>query len=257
MGAITATSAGAVSAVFAYAKSEQQLAAMVSALVAMSGGLSSILADHFERAPSGIKIASAEEYGKLVEMRSALERMGARIARDSLFEIDDEELHNMSKTIDAYAERNRSPVVRMTSTVVRWNSAAMRALRSLGRAFEIIEDRGGRGLAERDPALGRGAAGLLLDGIEPGDALDRLLGDRRGLRRDGRRRTCAGRGPCRRPRGWRRSGRGRRSRHSRRHASSRGSGRDGPSDAAPSGRPRSDTRPPARAAPPQGRSSRA
>jgi hypothetical protein len=30
-------------------------------------------------------------------------------------------------------------------------------------------------------SLGRGATGLLLDGIEPGDTLDRLLGDRRGL----------------------------------------------------------------------------
>lgn len=44
-----------------------------------------------------------------------------------------------------------------------------------------MEERGCGGLAERDAALGRRAAGLLLEGIEPGDALDRLLGDRRGL----------------------------------------------------------------------------
>src|SRR5690606_7231249 len=47
--------------------------------------------------------------------------------------------------------------------------------------FKVVEDRGGGGLAERDAALGRGAAGPLLDGIEAGDAPDCLLGDRRCL----------------------------------------------------------------------------
>jgi hypothetical protein len=47
--------------------------------------------------------------------------------------------------------------------------------------FKLIKHRDGLGLAEVHPALGRGAAGLLLDGVEPGDALDGFLGDRRGL----------------------------------------------------------------------------
>ena len=48
---------------------------MISALVAMAGGFAAIIAEYFERSPSGIKIASAEEYGKLVEIRSSIERI--------------------------------------------------------------------------------------------------------------------------------------------------------------------------------------
>jgi hypothetical protein len=49
----------------------------------------------------------------------------------------------------------------------------MRASCSLSQGFEVVEDRRGGGPAERDAPLGRGATGLLLDGIEPGDTLDR------------------------------------------------------------------------------------
>jgi len=76
---------------------------MISALVAMAGGFAAIIAEYFERSPSGIKIASAEEYGKLVEIRSSIERISTRMARDSLFGLDDQELEAISKTIDEFA----------------------------------------------------------------------------------------------------------------------------------------------------------
>ena len=54
---------------------------------------------------------------------------------------------------------------------------------SCGRsqALEVVEDRLGAGLPDRDPPVRRRAPGLLLDGIEPGDAPDGLLGDGRAL----------------------------------------------------------------------------
>jgi hypothetical protein len=102
-GAVVSTTSAALSAVFAYAGGGQQVAAMVSALIAMAGGLSAILADYFERAPSGVKIASAEEYGKLVEVRSSLERIMVRVARDNLFKLDDQEIETISKAVDEFA----------------------------------------------------------------------------------------------------------------------------------------------------------
>ena len=50
--------------------------------------------------------------------------------------------------------------------------------------LERVEDRCGVRLPEFDALLGWLAAGLFLDGVEPGDALDGLLGDRRCLALD-------------------------------------------------------------------------
>ena len=50
-GAIISAGSGALSAVFSYAGGGQQVIATVSALVAMVGGLSAIIADYFERSP--------------------------------------------------------------------------------------------------------------------------------------------------------------------------------------------------------------
>ena len=46
-------------------------------------------------------------------------------------------------------------------------------------ALQVIDDRLGVRLPEPHPLVGRLAAPLLLDGVEPGDALDGLLGDER------------------------------------------------------------------------------
>ena len=111
-------------------------------------------------------------------------------------------------------------------------------------ALEVVEHWPSCRLSDLDAPVERRAAYGLLKGVEPADPGDDLLGDARSLR-GARRRTCAGCAPCRRPRGCRWSGRGSRSRHGRRRASSPGSRPGDPSGAAPSGRRRSGTRPPA------------
>ena len=105
-GAIISAASGALSAAFTYAGGGQQASAMISALVAMAGGFAAIIAEYFERSPSGIKIASAEEYGKLVEIRSSIERISRRMARDSLFGIDDQELETISKRLTSSPEKS-------------------------------------------------------------------------------------------------------------------------------------------------------
>jgi hypothetical protein len=52
------------------------------------------------------------------------------------------------------------------------------------RLFERAEDRPGVGLPELHALAGMMATRLLLDGVAAGDALERLLGDRRGLALD-------------------------------------------------------------------------
>ena len=58
--------------------------------------------------------------------------------------------------------------------------ADLRQLR-LQPALELVEARGGAGAADGYAALGRLAAGLLLDGVDGGDPFQRLGGDRRAL----------------------------------------------------------------------------
>ncbi len=56
-------------------------------------------------------------------------------------------------------------------------------LRKLGMqpGFQIVEDRCGASLPEPDPLIGQLAASILLDAIEPGNALDRFFRDDRAL----------------------------------------------------------------------------
>jgi hypothetical protein len=102
-GAIVSTTTGALSAVLSFAGSGQKTEAMITALLAMAGGLAAIIADYFERSPSGIRIASAEEYGKLVQIRAAVERMSARLARDMVSRLDEQEIQTMASTLDEFA----------------------------------------------------------------------------------------------------------------------------------------------------------
>jgi hypothetical protein len=77
--------------------------AVVSALISMGGGLAAIFADYFEKSPSGKQITSAQEYGKLVEIRGAVERMRARVARETVSKMPDQELELNWRTLDSFA----------------------------------------------------------------------------------------------------------------------------------------------------------
>ena len=48
-------------------------------------------------------------------------------------------------------------------------------------SFQVVEDRGGMGPSQFCAPIRRGASGLLLDGIEPGDPADGFFGDRGAL----------------------------------------------------------------------------
>jgi hypothetical protein len=102
-GAIIAAVSGALTAILQYVAISAQGATTVGAVLGMLGGLTTLFADHFEKAPSGIRIASLEEYGKIMEMRGDIERMRMRLSRDDLVMIGNEELRTMLERLDGYA----------------------------------------------------------------------------------------------------------------------------------------------------------
>src|SRR5262245_39398659 len=102
-GAIIATVSGAVTAILQYANLGAQAVTTVGAVVSMLGGLTTLFADQFEKAPSGVRIASLEEYGKMTEMRGDVERIRIRLGRDSLVTISDDDLRAMLERLDGYA----------------------------------------------------------------------------------------------------------------------------------------------------------
>lgn len=102
-GAVIAAVSGGLTAILQYASLSAQAVTTVGAIVSMFGGLTTLFADQFEKAPSGIRIASLEEYGKMTEMRGDVERMRMRLERDSLVPIPDDEIKAMVERLDGYA----------------------------------------------------------------------------------------------------------------------------------------------------------
>jgi hypothetical protein len=105
IGGIIATISGAFGAALVYWGVGQEGTALASAFVAMLGGLATLSADYFEKAPSGMRIASAEEYGRLVEIRANLEKVERRIARDEIITLTGQELEDTIRTLDDHADR--------------------------------------------------------------------------------------------------------------------------------------------------------
>jgi hypothetical protein len=66
-------------------------------------GIAAVTAEQFERAPSGVRIASAEEYGKIIEMRANLEITRTKLQRDKILPLDDQDISNMLAELDKYA----------------------------------------------------------------------------------------------------------------------------------------------------------
>jgi hypothetical protein len=101
-GSLIASISGGLAGVLAIALSNALIQA-TTAFFAMLGGIAAATAEQFERAPSGVRIASAEEYGKVIEMRSNLEVMRTKLQRDKILPLDDEEIKNMLAEFDKYA----------------------------------------------------------------------------------------------------------------------------------------------------------
>jgi hypothetical protein len=102
-GAIIAAVSGGLTALLPLWSVDQQGITATGALVSMLGGLIALFADQFERAPSGIRIASFDEYGKLIEMRGDVERMSMKLRRDGLISIPMNELNTMLERLDGYS----------------------------------------------------------------------------------------------------------------------------------------------------------
>ena len=101
-GAIIATIAGGLAGILALGFPSEIVQA-TTAFAAMLGGVATVTADQFELAPSGVRIASTDEYAKLVEMRAALELVRLRIQQDRIIPLSDEDLTAMLGKLNDYS----------------------------------------------------------------------------------------------------------------------------------------------------------
>jgi hypothetical protein len=102
VGSLIASISGGLAGILAIVWRNAPIQAII-AFLAMFGGIGAATAEQFERAPSGVRIASAEEYSKIVEMRANLEIMLTKLQRDKIFPLDDQEVRNMLAESDKYA----------------------------------------------------------------------------------------------------------------------------------------------------------
>lgn len=104
IGGLIAATSGALTAFLASASAPDQTTALATALVATVGGLLTVVADYFERSPSGIRIASAEEYGKLLDARSSLARISRQISQTVVAPLSLDDLHEKLAETNTVAE---------------------------------------------------------------------------------------------------------------------------------------------------------
>lgn len=103
LGGVLATLAGLVLAVSTAMGWGGTWDKVVSAGFATIGGLTALLADHFEQAPSGLRIASAEEHGKLSQMLVELVRIERRVSRSEVYPLGGEEIKTTLDSLDQFA----------------------------------------------------------------------------------------------------------------------------------------------------------
>jgi hypothetical protein len=102
-GAVVATVAGGIAAILALYTSTDKVAQAVTAFAAMLGGVATATADQFERAPSGLRIASTDEYAKLVQMRADLELIRLQVQQDRIIPLSDDELKGLVTKLNQFA----------------------------------------------------------------------------------------------------------------------------------------------------------
>jgi hypothetical protein len=102
VGSLIASVSGGLAGILAIALSNAPIQA-ITAFLAMLGGIAAATSEQFERAPSGVRIASAEEYGKIIEMRANLEVTRTKLQRDTILPLDDQDIRNMLAELDKYA----------------------------------------------------------------------------------------------------------------------------------------------------------
>ena len=103
-GALVAAVGGVGGAAATLLGAGAQVTALVTAACAAAGGTTTILADSLERTPSGQPAATAEEHGRILEMRGELERLRLRLQRDALLPLPDDQFDPMLARLDGIAE---------------------------------------------------------------------------------------------------------------------------------------------------------
>lgn len=102
-GASLATLSGLALAISSALEADVVWQKVVAAAFATIGGIVVVLSDYFEQAPSGIRIASAEEFGKLSQIDAELIRLERRAKRHSVLPLAEEDVDEMIASLDEYA----------------------------------------------------------------------------------------------------------------------------------------------------------
>lgn len=99
-GALVASVAGGLGAVLPSMHVGEGWVAPIGAATGMLGGVVGLVADQFERSPSGFRIAALDEYGKLLDMIGEVEVISIQVVRDSVLPLKGSELTAMLEKLD-------------------------------------------------------------------------------------------------------------------------------------------------------------
>jgi hypothetical protein len=102
-GALVASVAGGFGAVLTSLGVGNQWIAPIGAGAGMLGGVVGLVADQFERSPSGFRIAALDEYSKLLDMIGELELIRIQVERDGVLPLPEQQLEAMLEKLDKYA----------------------------------------------------------------------------------------------------------------------------------------------------------
>jgi hypothetical protein len=103
LGSLVASVSGATAASLTYIELGDKMIALFGALVGMAGGALGLLADYFERSPSGLRIAGTDEYAKLIGMIGEVELIKLKLGRDAVMPVPDDQLKAMLEKLDEYS----------------------------------------------------------------------------------------------------------------------------------------------------------
>jgi len=102
-GALVASLSGGLNALLMTLGVGSQSISIVGAVAGMLGGVVGLVADYFERSPSGVRIAALDEYGKLLDMIGDTDLIHSKIERDKVLPLLDEHLRSMLDQLDKFA----------------------------------------------------------------------------------------------------------------------------------------------------------
>lgn len=85
----------------------QDIINAIMAFVAMLSAITALFADHFDRAPSGVRVKTTDEFSRTLERRGEIEAIRIKIERDGILRNKDDEIRTMIASMDETAKRVR------------------------------------------------------------------------------------------------------------------------------------------------------